>query len=74
MMNTNVADSHTLTDEVEIDLNVLRALVLDGVDGDVYNADVVTLYKGLMERYTTLTMLNSPLFDKDSSKRSTGTS
>jgi hypothetical protein len=45
-MNTNVADSHTLTDEVEIDLNMLRALVLDGVDGEVYNADVVTLYKG----------------------------
>lgn len=73
-MNTNVADSHMLTDEVKIDLNMLRALVLDGVDGEVYNADVVTLYKGLMERYTTLTVLNSPLFDKDSSKRSTGTS
>jgi hypothetical protein len=32
-----------VTDEAEIDLNMLRALMLDEVDGEVNNVDVVTV-------------------------------
>ena len=35
MMNTNVPDSHALTNEVKIDVNMFRVLVLHGVDGEV---------------------------------------
>jgi hypothetical protein len=34
MEDTNVLDRHAFTDEVKIDLNVLRSLVLDRVDGE----------------------------------------
>jgi hypothetical protein len=34
-MNTNVPDSHALTNEVKIDVNMFRVLVLHGVDGEV---------------------------------------
>jgi hypothetical protein len=39
--DTNVSDGNVLTDEVEIDFNMLGALVLDEVDGDVDGTDVV---------------------------------
>lgn len=41
--NTNVFDGNVLADEVKIYLNMLRALVLDQVDGDVGCIDVVTI-------------------------------
>jgi hypothetical protein len=39
-MNTNIPDSHALKDELKINLNILCALVLDGVDREVNDADV----------------------------------
>jgi hypothetical protein len=39
--DTNVSDGNVLTDEVEINFNMLGALVLDEVDGDVDGTDVV---------------------------------
>jgi hypothetical protein len=32
--NTDIPNGNALTDEVKIDLNMLHALVLDGVDGE----------------------------------------
>jgi hypothetical protein len=43
MEDTNVSDGNALTDEVKINLNMLRALVLDEVSGEVDGADVVTI-------------------------------
>jgi hypothetical protein len=39
----NVPDDNTLVDEVEINLNKLCALVLDGVGGEIDGVDVVTV-------------------------------
>jgi hypothetical protein len=39
-------DSHTLTNEVKIDLNALRTLILDRVDREVDDADVVAVDEG----------------------------
>jgi len=42
----DVSNGNPLTDEVEINLNMLRALVLDGVGGEVHGADVVAVDEG----------------------------
>jgi hypothetical protein len=42
MLDFDMAKSNVFTDEVEIDLDVLRALVLNWVAGHVDGADVVT--------------------------------
>lgn len=44
-MSTDVPDSNTLTEEVKTDLNMVRALVLDGVDREVDDTDVVVVDK-----------------------------
>jgi hypothetical protein len=41
--DTNVLDDNVLTNEVEINLNMLGALVLNGVGGEVDGTDVVTV-------------------------------
>jgi hypothetical protein len=38
-----IADNDTLTDEVKVDLHVLRTLVLLGIGGEVDCADVVAV-------------------------------
>lgn len=43
MMNTDVPGSNALTDRAKIDLNMLLALVLDEVDGEVDNSDVAAV-------------------------------
>jgi hypothetical protein len=43
MEDTNVPDGNTLVDKVKINLNMLGALVLNGVGGEVDDADVVTI-------------------------------
>jgi hypothetical protein len=42
MEDTNVPDGNTLTDKVKVNLNMLGALVLNGVGGEV-NCDRTTL-------------------------------
>jgi hypothetical protein len=39
----NVSDSNTLVNEVEINLNMLGVLILDGVGGEIDCADVIAL-------------------------------
>jgi hypothetical protein len=41
-----------LTNEVEVELDMLRALVLDGVTGEVHSANVVTVDKGALRQQT----------------------
>ena len=43
MKDTNIASSNPLADEVEVDLDVLGAMMLSGVGGHVHGADVVTI-------------------------------
>jgi hypothetical protein len=45
MMIADVLDNNALMDKVKIDLNMLRALVLDGVDGEVDGTYVVAIDK-----------------------------
>lgn len=44
-MNTDIPDNNALTDEVKIDLNMLRVLVLNLVDREVDGIDVVAVDK-----------------------------
>jgi hypothetical protein len=44
--NPNVTGNDTLADEVQVDLYVLRALMLHGVGGEVDRADVVAVDEG----------------------------
>jgi hypothetical protein len=41
--DTNVPDGNALTNKVEINLDMIGVLVLDGVGGEVDGADVVTV-------------------------------
>jgi hypothetical protein len=45
MKDADVADGNLLRNEVEINLNVLCVLVLNGVGGEVDDANVVTVDK-----------------------------
>jgi hypothetical protein len=41
--DTNVPDGNALADKVKINLNMLGALVMNGVGGEVDDADIVTV-------------------------------
>jgi hypothetical protein len=43
MQNADITDGHAFLHKVEVDLNMLHALVLNGVGGEVDSADVVTI-------------------------------
>lgn len=46
MENPNLTEGHLFADEVNVDLNVLRSLVVDGVGCHVDGADVVAKDNG----------------------------
>ena len=50
MHDTDITNSNTLQHEVKINLNVLGALMLDGVGGHVDGTDVVTIDQGSTPR------------------------
>jgi len=51
MEDPNIADSDPVANEVQVDLHMLRPLMLDGVGGEVHGADVVAVdERGLGER------------------------
>jgi hypothetical protein len=58
--DVDIADSDTLADKVEVDLHVLHAIVLDGIDGEIDSADVVTVYKS-GARKRAMKLLEQPL-------------
>ena len=43
MKDTNITSGNPLSDEVEVDLDVLGALMLNRVGGHVHRADIVTI-------------------------------
>jgi hypothetical protein len=43
MQDTDITDGNAFPDEVEVDLDMLCMLVLNGVGGEVDDADVVTV-------------------------------
>jgi hypothetical protein len=45
LANYEVVGGNMLTNEVKVDINMLRVMVLDGVDGEVDNTDVVVVDK-----------------------------
>ena len=51
MEDPNIADGDPVAHEVQVDLHVLRPLMLNGVGGEVHGADVVAVdERGLGER------------------------
>ena len=56
MENPNIADSNPVTNEVEVDLHMLRPLMLNRVGGEVHGANVVAVdERALGERAVELT-------------------
>jgi hypothetical protein len=43
MKNPNITDSHSVTNEVQVNLHMLRPLMLNRVGGEVHGADVVAV-------------------------------
>jgi hypothetical protein len=41
VQDTNITDGNVFPDEVEVDLNMLHTLVLNGVGGEVDGADII---------------------------------
>jgi hypothetical protein len=45
MEDADLTDGNLLSDEIKINLHMLRALMLNGVDGEVHDADVIVVDK-----------------------------
>jgi hypothetical protein len=55
MQHAEITNGNTLADEVEVNLNMLRALMLNRVGGHVEGADVITIHQsGTVKRSTKL--------------------
>jgi hypothetical protein len=50
VQNVDITDGHTFLHKVEVDLDMLRALVLNGVGGDVDGANIVTVDEGALRQ------------------------
>jgi hypothetical protein len=48
VQDMDITDGHAFPHKVEVDLDMLRALVLNGVGGEVDSADVVTVDEGAL--------------------------
>ena len=46
MKNASLAKSHSVTNEVQVDLDMLGALMLNGVTSEIGSTDVITIYNG----------------------------
>jgi hypothetical protein len=52
MEDTDLTNNDLLSDKMEINLHMLDALMLNGVDGQVHGANVVTIDKNAPRRWT----------------------
>jgi hypothetical protein len=52
MQDADITDGHTFSHKVEVDLDMLRALVLNGVGGEVDDADVVIVDEGALRQWS----------------------
>jgi hypothetical protein len=48
VQDVDITDGHTFPHKVEVNLDMLRVLVLNGVDGQVDDADIVTVDEGAL--------------------------
>jgi hypothetical protein len=46
-----ITDGHTFPHKVEVDLNMLHALMLNGIGGEVDNIDVVVIDEGALPQW-----------------------
>jgi hypothetical protein len=46
----DITDGHSFPHKVEVDLDMLRALVLNGVGGEVHGTDVVAVDEGALHQ------------------------
>jgi hypothetical protein len=46
MKYSNMTEGDLLSNKMEIDLNMLRPLMLHWIAGEIYGTDVVTIYQG----------------------------
>jgi hypothetical protein len=51
MEDADLANDNILSDKMKINLHMLSALMLNGVGGEVHDADVVTVDKGAPRRW-----------------------
>jgi hypothetical protein len=51
MKNPNVTEGNLLSNKMEVNLNMLRPLMLHWIAGEVYSTDVVTVDQGGTERW-----------------------
>jgi hypothetical protein len=50
VQDVNIIDGHVFPHKMEVDLDMLHALVLNGVGGEIDDADVVTLDEGALRQ------------------------
>jgi hypothetical protein len=50
VQDVDITDGHTFLHKVEVDLDMLRALVLNGVGGDVDGTNIVTVDEGALRQ------------------------
>jgi hypothetical protein len=50
VQDVDITDGHVFPHKVDVDLNMLRALVLNGVGGEVDGADVITVDEGALHQ------------------------
>jgi hypothetical protein len=48
MQGTDITDGHAFPHKVEVDLDMLHALVLNGVGGEIDSADVIAVDEGAL--------------------------
>jgi hypothetical protein len=51
MENPNVTEGDLLSNKMEINLNMLRPLMLHWIAGEIYSTDIVTVYQGGTARW-----------------------
>jgi hypothetical protein len=52
MEDVDLTDGDLLSDKMEINLHMLGTLMLNGIDGEVYDVDVVAVDKDALRRWT----------------------
>jgi hypothetical protein len=50
VQDADITNGHTFPHKVEVDLDMLRTLVLNGVGGEVDDADVVVVHEGALRQ------------------------
>jgi hypothetical protein len=52
VQDADITNGHAFSHKVEVDLDMLRTLVLNGVGGEVDEADVVTIDEGALRQWS----------------------